>query len=94
VSTDPEYLEAFEALPKTNHWLNTALLKHPSATPGKIIETLRNPTLLIEAQFKGRTGYYKYFEHEGIWFRVVLERDGSLLTAFQDDQTMQERGRS
>ena len=93
MSTDPEYLEAFEALPKTNHWLYTALLKHPSATPGRIIETLGNPTIPVEAQFKGRTGYYKYFEQEEIWFRVVLDRDGSLLTAFQDDQAMRERGK-
>jgi len=57
------------------------------------METLRNPTLPIEQQYKGRTGYYKYFEQDGIWFRVVLDRDGALRTAFQGDQTMQERGR-
>ena len=93
MSTGPDYLDAFEALPKTYHWLFAATNKHPSATPERIIETLRNPTLPVEAQFKGRTGYYKFFEPEGIWFRVVLDRDGSLRTAFQDDQTMQERGR-
>ena len=36
------------------------------------METLHNPTLPIEQQFKGRTGYYKYFEQDNIWFRVVL----------------------
>lgn len=86
-------LEAFEALPKTDHWLFRARNKHPSATPERIMETLHNPTLPIEQQFKGRTGYYKYFEQDNIWFRVVLDRDGSLRTAFQDDQTMLERGK-
>lgn len=88
----PEIHEAFEALPKTDHWLFKAQQKHPSATPERIIETLRNPTLPIEFQLKGRTGYYRYFEQDGIWFRVVLDRDGALRTAFQDDQTMQEKG--
>ena len=77
MSTNPESLEAFEALPKSNHWLYWAILKHPSATPEKIMETLRNPTLPIEAQYKGRTGYYRFFEQEGIWFSVVLDRGGS-----------------
>ncbi len=86
-------LDDFDALPKTDHWIFKSQLKHRSATPERIMETLRNPTLPIEAQFKGRTGYYKYFEEEDIWFRVVLDRDGSLRTAFQDDQTMQARGR-
>ncbi len=90
---DPDILEAFEALPKTNHWLFKSQIKHRSATPQRVIETLRSPTLPIEPQFKGRTGYYKYFEEDDIWFRVVLDRDGALRTAFQDDQTMQERGR-
>lgn len=93
MSSSPDYLDAYEALPKTNHWLFEAINKHPTATPERIIETLRNPTLPVEAQFRGRTGYYRYFEQEGIWFRVVLDRDGSLRTAFQDDQTMQERGK-
>ena len=89
----PEIREAFEALPKTDHWMFRSQYKHPSATPERIMETLRNPTLPIEPQFKGRTGYYRYFEQDAIWFRVVLDRGGALRTAFQDDQTMKERGR-
>lgn len=90
---DPDILAAFEALPKTNHWLFKSRVKHPEATPERIIETLRSPTLLVEAQARGRVGYYRFLEQDEMWFRVVLDRNGSLRTAFKDDQTTLTRGR-
>ena len=57
------------------------------------MNTLRGPTLPVEYQDRGRTAYYKFLEQNDVWFRVVLERDGSLYTAFRDDDTMRKIGR-
>jgi hypothetical protein len=50
------------------------------------------PTLPIEYQDKGITAYRKYLPDEGIWFRVVLDEDGALYTAFKDSDEMRMRG--
>ena len=98
MSTDPEYLYAlkayaFEALPKHSYWRLTAQYNHPEATPDRIMSTLQDPTLTVDYQAKGRTAYYRYLEQDGIWFRVVLDPNGSLYPAFRDDDTMRKIGR-
>ena len=88
-----EILAVFEALPKHRYWRLTAQYNHPEAKPARIMDTLRDPTIPVEYQEKGRTAYYRYLDQDGIWFRVVLERNGSLYTAFKDDDTMRRIGR-
>ena len=88
-----EILEAFEALTKHRYWRRVSRFSHPEATPERIMATLREPTLPVEHQEKGRTAYYRYLEADEMWFRVVLHRNGSLYTAFQDGDTMRKIGR-
>ena len=57
------------------------------------MDTLQGPTLPVESQSRSRTAYYRYLDQDGIWFRVVPERNGSLYTAFRDDDTMRKMGR-
>ena len=38
------------------------------------------------------TAYRKYLPEEGIWFRVVLDENGALYTAFKDSDEMRKRG--
>ena len=90
---DPDILAAFEALPKHRYWLRASRFKHREATPERIIATLSDPTLPVEYQEEGRTAYYRFLENDGFWFRVVLHRNGSLYTAFEDDDTMRKIGR-
>lgn len=85
--------EAFDALPKSRHWRNLAQFKHPEATPERIMTTLLQPTLPVEQHRRGRTRYYKYLADADVWFRVVLNQDGALLTAFADAQAMERLGR-
>ena len=85
--------EEFETLPKTRHWRSDAQFRHFEATPEQVMETLRHPDIGPEIQSKGRTAYYRYIPEDGFWFRVVLDADGSLRTAFRDDDTMRIRGR-
>ena len=85
--------EAFDALPKSRHWRTMAQSKHPEATPERIMATLLEPSLPVEQHRHGRARYYKYLADDDGWFRVVLNQDGALLTAFADDEAMERLGR-
>lgn len=87
-----EVRRAFDALPKSRYWRRTSRFSHPEATPERIIATLRYPGLPIEYQEEDMTAYRKYLMEDGIWFRVVLDENGALYTAFKDSDEMRKRG--
>ena len=81
---DDQVRLAFDALPKTRHWRSDAQFRHPEATPGRIMAAISEPTLIVH-QSNGRTGYYRFEPDDETWFRVVLDGNGALRTAFRDD---------
>ena len=85
-------IPSFDALPKTRHWLTYSQRKHPEATPDRIMETINQPDFVMR-QTNGRTAYLKFRPQDDYWFRVVLDMNGSLRTAFRDDYAMRMRGR-
>ena len=82
----------FDALPKSRYWRRTSGRAHAEATPERIMDTLRHPSLPVEYQDNGMTAYRKYLPDDNIWFRVVLDANGALYTAFKDSHEMRKRG--
>ena len=78
---------AFDALPKSKYWRRTSHRSHGESTPARVMEALWYPTLPPEKQEDGNTAYYHYRALDDEWFRVVLDADGALYTAFWDDDT-------
>ena len=89
---EDEVRQAFDALPKSHHWRSDARYRHPEATPDKIMAAIREPTMIVH-QSNGRAAYFRFEPEEDNWFRVVLDEDGALRTAFRDDHTNLLRGR-
>lgn len=98
---------AYEKLPKDPHWTENrrARLGKLGLTPEIIMETLEAPHYSTESGYRGRNhAYYRYYlpgspEAEiadgargGAWFRVVLNGEGHLLTAFRDVKTEEAGG--
>ena len=84
--------EAFDALPKSRHWRTDARFKHPETTPEKIISAINEPAVIVH-QSDGRTAYFRFDREDDNWFRVVLDENGALRTAFRDDHLKLIRGR-
>ena len=82
----------FDAWPKSRYWRRTSHRAHPEATPERIMATLQHPDLPVEYQPNGMMAYRKYLPNDKMWFRVVLNADGALYTAFKDSNEMRKRG--
>ena len=84
---------AFNALPKSKYWRRSSRRSHGEGTPARVMEALWYPTLPPEPQENGNTAYFHYRALDDAWFRVVLDADGALYTAFWDDDTSGRRRR-
>lgn len=99
----------FDRLPKSNHWrtqANEHIGQH-GLTTVIVGETLEAPDVVeIRTEFAPpRKAFYKFYpkgsreavnsdnSQEGVWFRVVLDANGSLRTAFRDNITEIRGGR-
>ena len=100
----------FERLPKSSHWRNKANehIGQHGLTTVIVGETLEAPNE-VELQTKfnpPRKAFYKFYPkgsreasesdyaQEGAWFRVVLNANGALRTAFRDNDTERLGGRA
>lgn len=101
---------AFDRLPKSNHWrkkANEHIGQH-GLTTVIVGETLESPNEVeIQTKFNPpRKAFYKFYpkgsreavnadySQEGVWFRVVLDANGGLRTAFRDNDTERLGGRA
>lgn len=99
----------FDRLPKSNHWRKKASehIGQHGLTTVIVGETLESPNE-VELQTKfnpPRKAFYKFYpkgsreavnadnSQEGVWFRVVLDANGDLRTAFRDNITEMRGGR-
>lgn len=99
----------FDRLPKSSHWRNQANehIGQHGLTTVIVGETLEAPDEVeIRTEFSPpRKAFYKFYpkgsreavnsdnSQEGVWFRVVLNANGSLRTAFRDNITEIRGGR-
>ena len=92
----------FEQMPKSRHWelKGSRHLYKLGLTPEIIMEVQESPEQSIESGWKGRNqAFYKYYPPTspeakksdgtvgGAWFRVVLDENRHLHTAFRDEKT-------
>ncbi len=100
----------FERLPKSSHWRNQAQehIGQNGLTPTIVSETLETPNEVETQTWHNppRKAFYKFYPKgsreaanagnasEGAWFRVVINANGSLRTAFRDNITEINGGRA
>ncbi len=100
---------AFDNLPKSRYWRTTAYnhIGSYGLTPEIVAATLESPTdTAFQNRRKGRRrAFFRYYPKDadevahlddargGAWFRVVLDENGALYTAFRDNYTEKEGGR-
>ena len=101
---------AFQRLPKTRYWRQESHehIGQHGLTTAIVAETLESPNEVeIQTKFNPpRKAFYKFYPkgsreaskadyaQEGAWFRVVLDANGELRTAFRDNDTERLGGRA